>query len=197
MADAYPKYEDGEHDLHLKCMHEDAATIKEAVAAGAPVNYTAYDLSPLIAACKSGQIEVALELLKLGADPNLSAHGGVTALPDYAFKHLELVRALLEKGAKPDTIGQQDYTAFQQALNYDSDEASECAVLIIEAGIDVNRLGLYDLSPLMVAVRGRKANVVRALKKCADLDLNYKLEGKTALDMAREGEDTEIIEILS
>jgi ankyrin repeat protein len=194
MADAYPKYEDGEHDLHLKCMHEDAATIKEAVAAGAPVNYTAYDLSPLIAACKSGQIEVALELLKLGADPNLSAHGGVTALPDYAWKYPELVKALLEKGAKPDAIGQQDYTALQQALNEDR---AEVAVLIIEAGIDVNRLGDYDQSPLMMAVSRRNIDVIRALKKCADLDLNYKREGKTALDMARENMDTEIIEILN
>jgi ankyrin repeat protein len=194
MADAYPKYEDGEHDLHLKCMYEDAATIKEAVAAGAPVNYTAYDLSPLIAACKSGQIEVALELLKLGADPNLSAHGGVTALPDYAWKYPELVKALLEKGAKPDAIGQQDYTALQQALNEDR---AEVAVLIIEAGIDVNRLGDYDQSPLMMAVSRRNIDVIRALKKCADLDLNYKREGKTALDMARENMDTEIIEILN
>lgn len=194
MADAYPKYEDGEHDLHLKCMHEDAATIKEAVAAGAPVNYTAYDLSPLIAACKSVQIDVALELLKLGADPNLSAHGGVTALPDYAWKYPELVKALLEKGAKPDAIGQQDYTALQQALNEDR---AEVAVLIIEAGIDVNRLGDYDQSPLMMAVSRRNIDVIRALKKCADLDLNYKREGKTALDMARENMDTEIIEILN
>ena len=194
MADAYTKYEDGEHDLHLKCMHEDAATIKEAVAAGAPVNYTAYDLSPLIAACKSVQIDVALELLKLGADPNLSAHGGVTALPDYAWKYPELVKALLEKGAKPDAIGQQDYTALQQALNEDR---AEVAVLIIEAGIDVNRLGDYDQSPLMMAVSRRNIDVIRALKKCADLDLNYKREGKTALDMARENMDTEIIEILN
>ena len=109
--------------IHLAARQGYAATIATLVDAGADVNQpTAGDKSsPLLIATINGHFDVAKALLDRGADPNLAAENGATPLYgalncEWAPKslypqpraylnqkvgYLELVTALLDKGADP------------------------------------------------------------------------------------------------
>jgi ankyrin repeat protein len=100
--------------------HMDVA--RELVAAGADLNTVnaADKMSPLVSAILNGHLDVAKFLLDSGANPNLATTTGVTplyatidaqwpertwypppSLSEQKTKHLELLKALLDRGADP------------------------------------------------------------------------------------------------
>src|SRR5262245_52007067 len=109
--------------IHLAARQGFAATVRTLLDAGANVNQlTAGDRSsPLLVATINGHFDLAKELLDRGADPNLAAENGATPLYgalycEWAPKslypqprahlnqtigYLDLVSALLDKGADP------------------------------------------------------------------------------------------------
>jgi len=109
--------------LHFAARDGRARTVAALLDAGADVNRTspADRGTPLLIACVNGQFDIAADLLERGADPRIANEAGVTPLyavinvqwaPKAAYPqprahlqqrhtHLDLVTALLERGADP------------------------------------------------------------------------------------------------
>ncbi|MGD9906141.1 MAG: ankyrin repeat domain-containing protein [Vicinamibacterales bacterium] len=108
--------------LHFAAREGHAAVVRALVAGGADVNLVqgADALSPLTMAIVNGRLDIARWLLDHGADPNLVAKSGVgplwatvdarwpertwyppASVADEATTHLELLDALLARGADP------------------------------------------------------------------------------------------------
>jgi ankyrin repeat protein len=98
----------------------DLESAKALLDGGANVNQTTeYGWTPLLTAVNNRNYKLALLLLERGADPNLANKGGWTPLyiatdnrnieggdypvPKPDLDHLEMITALLDKGAKPNT----------------------------------------------------------------------------------------------
>jgi uncharacterized protein len=96
----------------------DLESAKLLIEAGAPINQvTEYGWTPLLTAVNNRNYQLAKYLLDKGADPNIANKGGWTPLylatdnrnieggdypvPKGDMDHLEIIRALLEKGADP------------------------------------------------------------------------------------------------
>ncbi len=110
--------------LHLAVRQGQADTVKALLDAGADINFVSAGdkTSPLLMATINGQFDLALYLLERGADPRLASDNGVTPLyaavnvqwaPKALYpqprahmqqkaSYLELMKALLEKGALVD-----------------------------------------------------------------------------------------------
>ena len=92
----------GSTPLHFAVRSGDVASVKLLLAAGADVNESLPDgMSPLIVAAQSGHGDVGALLLEKGAEPNSDAIG-YTALHAAVLRgDLQLVSALLVRGANP------------------------------------------------------------------------------------------------
>ncbi|WP_265034617.1 MULTISPECIES: ankyrin repeat domain-containing protein [unclassified Wolbachia] len=75
-----------------------------------------YEGTPLIVACRLGNLDVVNVLLKHGADPNIGGHYGISHYTPlhYALenKKNDIVKALFEHGAKIEKLCTSDFTAF-------------------------------------------------------------------------------------
>ena len=116
-------YWGGMAPLHFAARQGQSDAVKALLDAGADVNQRAVgdNSTPLIVATVNGQFDLAKMLLEKGADPNLAQHNGVTPLyaalncqwsakalypQPRAFEqqqtsYLDLMKALLDKGAEP------------------------------------------------------------------------------------------------
>jgi len=89
-------------DIHTAALMGDLASIEQHIAAGSDLNSKDPfgGSTPLITATVFGKTEVALALIKAGADLNLQNNDGATALHVAAFfGRKDIVEALLVRGA--------------------------------------------------------------------------------------------------
>lgn len=89
-------------DIHAATFMGDMDAIHQHIAAGSDLNLKEPSVgsTPLISATVFGKTEVALALIKAGADVNLQNNEGSTPLTTAAFLcRTELVQALLDAGA--------------------------------------------------------------------------------------------------
>jgi len=87
--------------LHEAVIKGDLETVNQHIKAGSDLNEKelAGGSSPLIVACVFGKTEIAIALIKAGADVNLTNNEGSTALHSAAFFcRKELVESLLKNG---------------------------------------------------------------------------------------------------
>jgi hypothetical protein len=109
---------------------------------------------------------VAGVLLDEGAEPNLAARDGDTALRVAVQQGaVELVRLLLGKGASPDARakGPGLSTPLMLCAGLRIENGEESARLLIGAGADVNAAGSDGQTPLILAVRSGNVPVVSLL----------------------------------
>jgi ankyrin repeat protein len=131
-------------------------------------------------------------LLSLGADPNAVSSDTISPLAYAAFQYNspEMVELLLQHGARVNgssalaAAAQKGYLA--------------TAKYLLDHGADINDPGnwVQPSFPLQIAVKYGHAEMVKLLLSGgADLEL-HDGSGRTPIDVAREGNNAQIIDIL-
>ncbi|MBI4471774.1 MAG: ankyrin repeat domain-containing protein, partial [Acidobacteria bacterium] len=170
--------------LHFAAREGQFDAVRELVAGGADVNVVAATdkMSPITTAIINGHFDIGKFLLDNGANPNLANTGGLTPLfaaidqgwaartwypaassEQQKTTHLELMKALLERGANPnarmgpklwfrtfhgDWVDPDGATAFWRAAQANDIPAMR---MLVAAGADPHIPTAHGCSPLQVA----------------------------------------------
>jgi ankyrin repeat protein len=150
--------------------------------------------SPLNMAAAKGNAELVDVLLKAGADVNLANLAGVTPLMGSAFSgKVEVVRKLLAAGARIEPLDRVKKNAATYAAG---SGCADCLAELLRAGTPVNGRLENELTLLMwAAAYGHEATVNLLLAQGAERGLKDN-RGKTAADMAREGNHLNVARLL-
>jgi len=144
--------------------------------------------SQLVRAVKEGDVAAARAALDLGADANAQVASGATPLTLAALRgHTEVVKVLLEKGAKVSAGTLMG--AVQQGH-------IETVKVLLENGADVNARLTNGQTPLLIAAWADHAEIVALLLKNG-ADIGAKLnDGATALLAAAQNGHVDVVKIL-
>jgi uncharacterized protein len=150
--------------------------------------------SPLNMAASKGNVALTDTLLAAGADVNLANVAGVTPLMGATFSgNAQIVKKLLAAGAKIDPVDRVKKNAATYAAG---NGCAECLTELLRAGTLVNAPLENDLTLLMwAAAYGGESSVRLLLAQGADRNLKDK-RGKTAADMALEGNHLGVVALL-
>ena len=191
--------------LHYACLEGKIDFVYRLIEAGANVNNTNYSnkSTPLMVTlqyARKNKFEIARFLVESGADVTISAYKW-TAL-NYVFltplsdkeEAYDFAMLLIEKGAKID-VGARGHVIFDAVK---ADNLLMVKYLIEERNVDVNLQDKSDGYTLLIqAVEYGNINIVEyLLDKGADI-IKTDIEGKTAIDIAKEKGFEEILELLN
>ncbi|MBX3617443.1 ankyrin repeat domain-containing protein [Nitrosomonas sp.] len=157
-------------------------------------NLKNYEIIPICAFAKNGELKKVKELLLSGIDPNSQDPRGWSPLMyATAEKHIDIVKLLLEYGADPNIVNYLGRSAIMYAANYGF---YEIAKVLLENKATPNISGFTDLTPLSAAADKGHLEVVKLLVEFG-ADVTYKnKENKTALDIAMESKQGEVAKLL-
>lgn len=158
--------------------------------------------TPLMAAARSGQEAVFLELVKAGANLHAVTELETSVLQEAVGERgtLRMVQAVLADGLRP-----ADGLPFAFRLACCADDSLDAVKELIQAGADVNHKGEDGETPLISAIEGNCPKVVAELLRAgARLDVRVprvefsdnKHYKKTALELAEAEGFTQIAELL-
>lgn len=150
--------------------------------------------SPLNMAASKGNEAMVEALLRAQADVNLANLAGVTPLMGAAFSgKAQIVRQLLAAGARPEPL---DRVRKNAAIYAAGVGCQDCLAELLRAGTPVNaRLDNDETLLMWAAAYGHLATVRFLLEQGADRQLRDN-RGKTAADMAREGQFNEVSQLI-
>ena len=185
-------------------MYQEFDKAKELINNGADVNYQdeSTGSTALMLACQYNFAGMVSFLIDHGANLNLQADNGTTALMAVAGTSEDLFDLLLSKGADFKIKAGDGTTALTQACIGIMREKVPLAVVqkLLDKGADANEApndgpaGGYTC--LMMAARNNQPDLVKLLvSNGADVNKKAK-DGKSALDLAKEENDEEMITIL-
>jgi len=190
--------------------------VRALVEAGADVNMTIGEKTPLFYAIISRNIDIVRVLIAAGADIN---KGDETRSPMYlaiGTSQIEIVRELLRAGADINKLYDNGDSYLHMATYYgtydfpyegtreespeiiykEAAEFAEIMRLLIAAGADVNKANKYGKSPLHIAMNKSNAEIIKMLIDAgADINKADKY-GKSPLDLAISRNYPEIIKML-
>jgi uncharacterized protein len=173
----------------------DQAGVARALSDGASVNArNRIGETVLIIALKNDRPALAMDMLNAGTDVNLAAVNGVTPLMTAAHAgQTDIVRLLLAKGANVTAVDRLQKNAMTYAAGQGR---TDIVVLLLRAGVDPNAIYVHQLTALMWAAGYGKTETVQALL-AAGASAGLKDDrGKTALDIAREGNFPDTVKLL-
>ena len=173
---------DGMTALHWAAYHDDVATAKLLLAAGAnPRARNRYGVTPLSLACTNGNAALVELLLDAGADPNAPLRGGETPLMTAARTgRLGPVKALLARHADVNA----KLPGGQTALMWAAAEGHAAVVeALLAAGADFRSPLPSGFTPMLFAVRGR-AHRGRA-RCCVEAGVDIKEAARTGKNVAK------------
>ena len=173
----------------------EGAGVAKALADGAsPDARNRVGETALIIALKNDQPALAGIMIDAGTDVNLAAVNGVTPLMAAAHAgQTEIVRMLLAKGADIAPLDRLQKNAMVYAAGQGS---TEVVVLLLRAGVDPNAVYVHGLTALMWAAGYGKAATAQVLLAAGARPELKDDRGKTALDIAREGNFVETVMLL-
>jgi ankyrin repeat protein len=144
----------------------------------------------LVQAVKQGDVIKVQKLLAEGADPNMTVQGGWPLLVKASAYHgrnssykgnVQIVRALLDRGAKVDATAADHRTALMEASRVGY---VDIVGLLIARKANLNSKDIQGYTALIQAVRVHQVDVVKLLlKKGANVNIQTK-SGITALETA-------------
>lgn len=129
---------DGRTALICRAQNNDVNGCRFLLDHGADVNHAdEYGKTALMEAANKGNAALVSLLLQRGADVNRRAQGGITALY-YAWRHIPVMRLLLQGGAAVDAQDEDGWTVLMAAAR-EEDKAGEATVrLLLESGASVH-----------------------------------------------------------
>jgi ankyrin repeat protein len=173
--------------------------VRLLIDAGADYNLKMQERTPIVYAIQRHNDELVRVFIDAGADVKAKGENGIPLL-NLACEYrdnLEAVRALLEAGADPN---EANYFDDRRPLYYAIRSGSfEMVKLLITKGAEINFVIKYDDShtPLTQAVdNGRIEIVVLLLEKGADVFKTGGYYDKTALDIAKDKRNLDLVNLL-
>jgi ankyrin repeat protein len=183
----------------------DTVMMKVLISAGADINHkskmTGY--TPLMTALNGSNKDIAWFLIRQGADINIRANDGTTALILACGVSPELAKLMLDRGADIHAVTDRGMGVFTQCINVGLRRETvtyEFAKYLLSRGADIdeaNTTSYYGgYTPLFWAVESANDELVRFLvENGANVNATSN-KGKTPLSIATEAGYTNIIEIL-
>lgn len=146
-------------------------------------------------AARSGCMPVLHQILNTDCDVNRLSPLGMSALHCAVYgEHLDTALLLVEHGADVDLCDRHQWSPLHQAVRSGD---KEMVFLLVEHGADLEARDLEECTPLLVAVEEGRLDLVQALAELgADIDAENKTR-KTAEDLARSGNHSEILAFLN
>jgi ankyrin len=183
----------------------DTAMMKVLISAGAGINHpdkkTGY--TPLMNALNGNNIDLAGFLIRQGADFNIKANDGATALILACGVSSELAKLFLEKGADIHARTDRGMGVFTQCVmaGLMGERVSyEFAEYLLSKGAEIDEANTTEYyggyTPLFWAVQYNDEKLVRFLVKNGANVNATSTKGKTPLSIATEAGNTNIVEIL-
>ncbi|WP_291129395.1 ankyrin repeat domain-containing protein [Flavobacterium sp. UBA7682] len=88
-----------------------------------PTEVTMYEVTPLCNAIVKGDLATVKKFIEYGSDVNESVNGTTPLMLAARYNKVEIIKLLLEKGAKLDTKDERGYTALKYAEFSNANEA--------------------------------------------------------------------------
>ncbi|KAF0719114.1 Aste57867_1269 [Aphanomyces stellatus] len=186
------------------CKYNKLDDVRACVQAGVRINGRGYEWSPFLWAAHFGHIGVAKFLVEHGADVDfVSGRDGKTALGVATDNHKPEMVAFLNALPRQATAAVAVAVAASPPVTADMlihackynklDDVRMC----LAGGLNVNGRG-NDWSPLMWAAFYGRIEVAKLLvSHGADVELVFRHDGKSALDVATENKQTEFVTYLT
>ncbi|MFN3754651.1 ankyrin repeat domain-containing protein [Flavobacterium sp.] len=95
-----------------------------------PTEVTIYDVTPLCNAIVKGDLATVKKFIEYGSDVNESKNGTTPLMLAARYNKVEIIKLLLENGAKLDTKDERGYTALKYA---EFSKANEAIALLKQA----------------------------------------------------------------
>ncbi|PAP93247.1 ankyrin repeat domain-containing protein [Mesorhizobium wenxiniae] len=142
-------------DIHDAAMKGDVAAITAALDAGAGIDESDGNATPLYFAVWMGHIEAAKLLIERGADVNAQTTWGPPLMAAVGIGKIDLLNLLLERDADPNS-DRGGESALHVAVTLG---CFDCVKALVEAGADVNAKSMDGKTPLHLAKRGGQREV--------------------------------------
>lgn len=186
----------GQTALHCAAAEGDAKTVKLLVRHGADIDAQKDDyMTPLMMAIANGRQSAAKYLIRAGANLNKKDIGGHTAVHDAsAMGQIELLCIMLECNADIEVEAHVDgMTPLHRAIECGQGEAIR---LLLGQGASIGKCDYYSNTPLHnAAFYGQSGAVSLLLDYGAEINVRNS-DGKTALQLALEEDESQVAEIL-
>jgi len=192
-------------ELQKKAKYGDIDAVKALIEAGTDINCqdesTGY--TPLMWACEFHYTEMAKMLIEMGADLNIRAIDGSTALIRAAGNAPEVVESLILKGADIESVTEEGMGVLLQAafgILYKG-YTLESVTILLDHGADIEEAfvtpeDIAGYTPLMFAARDNHEELAKLLiNKGANANARGE-NGKTPLALAEENGYTAMVELL-
>ena len=144
---------------------------------------------------QAGHRDAALKMIGAGADVNAAQGDGTTPLHWAVYKiDADLVRALLQKGAKPDVINNYGSSPLAEAV-----KAANAGVvkMLLDAGSNAEVPNQEGQTALMLAARAGSTEIADLLvRHGANVNAKEKWRGQTALMWAADSRSAEMTRFL-
>ncbi|XP_064638433.1 ankyrin repeat, PH and SEC7 domain containing protein secG-like [Lineus longissimus] len=174
-------------ELFTAVMHNDVEALQNAVSQGANINYIFmsepdesgfFQTTVLIFCCQKGYLDCVKILLDAGADPEIGAKWGKTALMTAVMTQWhDIIALLIERGARVNVKDEKG----KCVLSYAADNSDEVSVkMLLDAGAYIENRDMHGLLPLHVAA------TVYGSEGCLQMMLENNRDKVDAMDNGRK-----------